>query len=348
MNKLSPLEEKTLEKIITRLGTVSKNGIRKMPKVEILQVDKSAEDCVAMLSSCLETPNAIGCSINLLPQFLECIAGGNETLVTNVPCGNEQAGTHYLPYSVYKDWLRCTFEQSGGKAECDDFTFEDEVGRTITTKVSCDCPGEKSWDGHGCKCPEFKPYDEFRIEEEGGQMINGPCCAEHLCGEGGFYDCDIDKCLCAPGWFEDGQGGCTNDPCLPGVAGGSGCDTGSCCQTIGVCVINDGVWDGQGDTLAPKTISGCEAAIGNWINTDTGKCPFEGHCELSICDINQTYGGANPNRFAISECDPHCLADKCQLACDTADESECGGKWVFDSCDNKGSPATCLCACVPD
>jgi len=83
------------------------------------------------------------------------------------------------------------------------------------------------------------------------------------------------------------------------------------------------------------------------VTTDNSKCPFEGHCNLSICDINQTYGGSNPNRFAISECDPYCLADKCQIACEDADPSECGGTWVFDSCDNKGSPPTCLCACAP-
>lgn len=343
MPSLSPLEERKLGKLKTSIDLISKASIRKLPKVKTLQVKKSAEDCVAMMTACLDSPNALMCSAEMLPNFISCLTGTQETLVTNVPCGEEESGTHYLPYSVYKDWIRCTYEQSGGKAECDEYTYKDEDGRVITTKIGCECSAEKEWDGRGCKCPESAPYDKFSLEEDGGKMINGECCAERLCGEGGLYDCDKNDCECAPGWFDDGEGGCTEDACQPGEGG---CADGYCCETIGDCILNDGEWDGKGDPDSPKTMSECEEQQGKWIETDDDVCPQEGHCNLSICNINQTFGGSNPNRFAISECDPFCLADKCALACSEADPSECGGTWKFDSCDNRGTPSTCLCACV--
>jgi hypothetical protein len=336
----------------TRIGRVPADKVWKVPKVGALSTGAGGGggDCTAMLASCLDTADVLGCTVGRLGDYLGCLTGGGgESLVTNVPCGDEEEGTHYMPYSVYLDWLRCTYEGSGGTAECDTFTRTDEMGREVTTKVVCDCPGEKGWDGRGCKCPENAPYDKREMEAAGGRML-GNCCAERLCGEGGDYDCETDTCQCAPGWYPDGSGGCTDTPCTPGPGGGEGCAEGNCCQTVGTCVLNDGQWDGMGNPAAPKTKSGCKAAVGRWETTDPNACPEEGHCELSICDLNRHYGTSGPpdyTQFAITACDPTCVADRCARACDSADPALCGGEWRFDSCDNAGYPPTCVCACVP-
>jgi len=323
--------------------------VKKLPKVEIQQITKTPQECVELLSSCYETNDPLGCTLERADEFWNCITSGKETLVVGVPCKGEDVGTHNLPYSVYQDWLSCTYEDSGGEALCDEFTVIDEIGRTITTKILCECPHEKSWDGNGCNCPENKPFDEADLVSGGGRMI-GECCASKLCGEGGDYICSEDVCECAPGWWDDGEGGCTDDPCNPGPNGGTGCEEGNCCETVGNCVRNIGQWDGTGDSGAPKNIPECEAQEGRWIMTDTNICPFGGHCELSICELDRTYGITGDGvKFVISECDPYCTAEKCDLACQGADINNCaiGGHWEFDSCDNTGTPKTCLCTCIP-
>ncbi len=340
---LLEIEDEDKKKKKIGIGKIPIIGIKKLPKIKIENFDKNPSDCFEIISSCGETNNVINCLLDRGSDFFKCLTSGKETLVTNVPCGDEVIGTHYMPYSVYIDWLRCTYKQSGGKADCDSFTKEDEIGRKITTKIICECPSEKKWDGKGCKCPTDKPYDKEAIESAGGTMI-GECCAKANCGEGGIYYCDEDRCECAPGWFSDGSGGCTDKACVVGPNGGIGCAEGYCCESAGNCILDDGQWDGIGDPTAPKTISECKSKEGKWIVTNSDSCPQKGHCKLSICDINRTY---IENKLVISECDPYCTAEKCDLACKTADPTKCGGTWEFDSCDNKGSPPSCLCACVP-
>lgn len=342
---LSPLDdtEKLVKKIRTDIGLVPNPTIKKLPKISIQQYTRSPSECAGILTSCIETNNPLGCSVERLGQFLSCITGGKETIVTGVPCDDEEVGTHYMPYSVYQDWLRCVSEASGGEAECDTFYKIDELGRKITTKIQCDCPHEKTWSGRGCKCPQDKPFDEYALQQSGAEMV-GECCAKFDCGEGGVYFCADEICECAPGWYPDGEGGCRDDPCTPGPQGGQGCEEGYCCQTLGVCVLDNGQWDGVGDPDVPKTISECEKEEGRWITTDEDACPEEGHCELSICNLNRTYV---ENELVISECDPYCTASKCALACSESDPTKCGGSWKFDSCDNVGTPKSCLCACIP-
>lgn len=329
-------------------GLVENAKVKKLPKVEIQQITKTPQECVGLLTSCYETDDPLGCTLSRAGDFWNCITSGNETLVVGVPCKGEEAGTHNMPYSVYQKWLSCTYEDSGGEAECDQFTVEDEIGRTITTKITCECPHEKMWNGNTCECPTNKPYDENDLIANGGRMI-GECCATKLCGDGGDYFCATDICECNPAWYDDGQGGCIENPCRPGPEGGSGCEENACCQSIGVCVINEGVWD---ETINPEAQNPdeCQNKEGKWIVTDTTTCPYEGHCQLSVCEIDRTYGITGDGvKFAISECDPTCTAEKCNLACQNADINNCaiGGHWEFDSCDNQGSPPSCLCVCKP-
>ncbi len=334
---------KDLVKLTRSIAGVNKAYLKKLPKVNILQAELTPADCVGLLSSCYGTESIFTCGLDRFPAFISCLTSGQEPLVTNVPCGKQTTGDHYMPYSVYQDWLGCTDPSSDGVAECDDFTITDKEDREITTKIQCDCPKEKAWDGHRCGCPSNKPFDELQIEEAGGRMI-GKCCAVTLCGEGGDYHCDDDECECAPGWFDDGMGGCVNEACSPGRKGGTGCARNACCTGERECVIDEGEWDGQENELAPRTISGCKVKGGRWITTDEDKCPEEGHCRLPTCTFDMTY---QENKFMISRCDPNCLGSACAKACTEADNTKCGGTWEFDSCDNKGTPSSCLCACVP-
>ena len=237
------------------------------------------------------------------------------------------------------------------------------------------CVVDADRDGTLCMCP-------IGSREVAGECVNIEACAPDVCGDNATCEetsdgpacvCAADRTgprceMCAEGLHDDGEGGCTDDLCLPDR-----------CEETRRCVVEEGIaacvcpmgTHAEGDDCVPDTVCGedscgrgtcsddgpsvrCDCDEG-WTGAACTECDEmlgyhddgEGECTTDVCrpnpcvEVGRTVCSEGTDGLATCGCDAglHPEGEAC-VADESCTETTCGDR---GSCSESGGVVSCLC-----
>jgi hypothetical protein len=178
----------------------------------------------------------------------------------------------------------------------------DAARRSVPTPRPVHCPGNQSWDGDACVCPDGTTPCGPACCSAGATCCDNACCdgtcyGEELCCPASRSFCEVTGECCPEGWMCCAEFGCispdqccTSTDCAPETcrsvdcsgdhicASTFDCNRGeaetSCCGEDEVCLRNGSCCTPNCNGVICGGSDGCEGACG---------CPGDSHCVSDVC-----------------------------------------------------------------